>query len=110
MASLSTTSFISRSAAYVLANVNRVNTNGDKYLTKAEAEKLPADLRDNFQNHRGAQGNGQVLAEKFVDRYSKYVAVNARRADANGNGILSEADARRLPVDLQDNFRNAAAR
>lgn len=102
-----TAAFISSSAAYVRATVAKANADKNTYLTKAESAALPADLQDNFGNHRvGAQKNGRVVADKFVERYTAYVAVKAKEADANGNGILSKKEAKNLPVDLQDNFAN----
>lgn len=99
--------FIRSSASYIRANVRGANTNGNTYLTKAEAKGLAKDLKDNFENHRwGAQANGSVTAEKFITRFTDYVAVNAKRADRNGDGFLSASEARSLPRDLQDNFRN----
>ncbi len=99
--------FIRSSASYIRANVRGANTDGNTYLTKAEAKGLAKDLKDNFEHHRwGAQANGSVTAEKFVTRFTDYVAVNAKRADANGDGFISAKEARSLPTDLQDNFRN----
>lgn len=104
-------SFISSSASYIRANVRTANTDKNTYLTKAESSGLARDLRDNFANHRvGAQDNGSVTAEKFITRFTNYVAVNAKKADKNGDGFISKTEARALPVDLRDNFRNYSAR
>lgn len=110
MPTVSTADFIRASAGYIRANVNRANTDKNTYLTKDEAKGLPRDLKDNFENHRwGAQANQSVTAGKFVERFTNYVAVNAKRADVNGDGFITTAEAKRLPADLRDNFRNYAA-
>lgn len=110
MPTVSTADFIRASAGYIRANVQRVNADKNPYLTKAEAKALPRDLKDNFENHRwGAQDNQTVTASKFVDRFTNYVAVNAKRADVNGDGFISGAEVKNLPKDLQDNLRNYAA-
>ncbi len=107
---VSTADFIRSSAGYIRANVSRANADKNSFLTKAEAQALPRDLKDNFENHRwGAQENQAVTAAKFVERFTNYVAVHAQRADVNGDGFLNSMEAKRLPVDLRDNFRNYAA-
>jgi hypothetical protein len=99
--------FIRSSASYVRANVRSANADGNAYLTKAESKALAKDLKDNFTNHRfGAQGNASVTAEKFITRFTDYVAVHAKRADKNNDGFISATEAKTLPKDLQDNFRN----
>ncbi|MBL8957834.1 MAG: hypothetical protein JNK82_44075 [Myxococcaceae bacterium] len=104
---LKTADFIARSAAYVRANVTKANADKNTYLTKAEAKKLPADLRNNYENHRAAQGNKSVVASKFVQKYTDYVAVHAKKADKNNDGFITSAEVKNLPVDLRDNFWNA---
>jgi len=104
---LRTGEFIARSAAYVRANVKKANANKNAYLTKTEAKKLPKDLRNNFENHRKAQGNGTVVASKFIEKYTNYVAVNAKKADKDGDGWVTSLEVKNLPADLRDNFWNA---
>jgi hypothetical protein len=107
MANIRVNEFIRSTRAYVQENVKKANANGNPYLTKAEAKKLPKDLRDNFEAHRvGAQENGRVSVKKFETNYVNYVAVHARRADQNGDGILSARDVTRLPRDVRDNVTN----
>lgn len=107
MANIGVKELIRGSRAYVQESVKKANTNGNPYLTKAEAKKLPRDLRDNFEAHRiGAQDNGRVSVKKFEANYVKYVAVHATRADKNGDGILSARDVTNLPRDLRDNAQN----
>ena len=99
--------FIRSSASYIRANVRQANADGNTYLTKAESKALARDLKDNFENHRwGAQDNGSVTASKFINRFTDYVAVHAKRADVNGDGFISAKEAKTLPKDLQDNFAN----
>ena len=100
--------FIRRSAGYIRANVNRANADGNTYLTKSEAKALPKDLKDNFTNHRfGAQANASVTAQKFIERFTDYVAVNAKKADTDGDGWVTSREVKNLPADLRDNFWNA---
>ncbi len=107
MSSVKVADFIRSSASYIRANVAKANKDGNTYLTKAEAKSLAKDLKDNFENHRwGAQDNGSVTASKFVNRFTDYVAVMAKRADANGDGFITKTEAKKLPTDLQDNFKN----
>jgi len=102
--------FIRSSASYIRANVRSANTDGNAFLTKAESKNLAKDLKDNFDNHRfGAQDNATVTAEKFITRFTDYVAVHAKRVDTNNDGFISAAEAKKLPKDLQDNFRNYSA-
>ncbi len=98
---------IGASKAYVEDRVRKANVNGNPYLTKEEAKKLPADLRDNFEAHRvKGNANSRVAVRQFTQAFVKYVAVKARAADANRDGFLSSAEARKLPKDLRDNFVN----
>ena len=107
MSSVKVADFISSSAAYIRANVARANKDQNSFLTKAEAKSLPRDLKDNFEAHRfGSQDNASVTADKFVAKFTDYVAVMAKRADANHDGFISAAESKNLPVDLQDNLRN----
>jgi hypothetical protein len=107
MSSVRVADFIRSSAAYIRANVKQANTDGNTYLTKAESTGLAKDLKDNFEHHRwGAQANGSVTAQKFVERFTSYVAVNAKKADKNGDGFISATEAKSLPTDLKDNFAN----
>ena len=79
--SLKISSLVARSAGYVKANVAKANTNGNAFLTKAEAKALPKDLQDNYEAHRqGSQDNGVVTAQKFVEKYTDYVAINLSKA------------------------------
>jgi hypothetical protein len=107
MPNIKVNEFIRATRTYVQKSVAKANTNSNPYLTKAEAKKLPKDLRDNFEAHRlGAQDNGRVSVKKFEANFVKYVAVHAERADQNGDGILNARDVSRLPRDLRDNVGN----
>jgi hypothetical protein len=107
MPSFKISDFVASSKSYVKSAVRNANTDGNAYLTKAEAKALPKDLKDNFETHRVlAQDNARVSVSKFTTNYPKYVAVQARAADANGDGILSAAEQKKLPKDLRDNAAN----
>ncbi len=98
--------FVEASRRYAQKSAKKADQDGDGKLSAKEAEKLPKDLRDNFKN----TGRNSVKADTFVDNFVKYVALHAKRADANRDGKLTQTDARRLPADLRDNFRNYSAR
>ncbi len=98
--------FIAASKKYVQDKVAQANVDSNNYLTKTEAKKLPADLRDNFENFRGAQGGDRVSVANFQKSFANYVAAQAHSADRNHDGVLTAADAKKLPKDLQDNFWN----
>lgn len=101
------TEFIRASRDYVQDNVSRANVDGNPYLTKTEAKRLPRDLKDNFEHHRvGGQANARVAVRKLETNFVKYVAANARKADLNGDGWLTAAESKKLPKDLRDNFWN----
>ena len=96
--------FISASSKSMKAAVERANANKNTFLTMAEAAKLPAELKDNFKNHRVGNGSGAVVADDLIENFSRYAALQARKADANGNGVISLLESKNLPADLQDNF------
>jgi hypothetical protein len=107
MAGSSINAFVRSTRGYVTASVKNANLDGNTYLTKAEGKKLPKDLRDNFETHRLlGNGNSTVVAEKFIQKFTDYVAVQARKADVNGDGYLTSAEAKKLPKDVRDNFAN----
>src|SRR3954464_618535 len=107
MAGSSINAFVSSIRGYVTANVKRANVDNNPYLTMAEAKALPKDLKDNYEAHRVlGNGNDRVAANKFIQKFTDYVAVQARMADKNGDGYLSTAEAKKLPKDVRDNFAN----
>jgi hypothetical protein len=82
-----------------------VNTDHNAWVTKAEAAKLPASLKDNYDNYRAARGNRGVTQKEVAASFTAYVTAHALRADKNGDGIISATEARYLPTDLKDNFK-----
>ena len=107
MAGSSINAFVSSIRGYVTASVNRANVDGNPYLTKAEAKALPRDLKDNYEAHRIlGNANDRVAAQKFIEKFTAYVAVQAHRADLNSDGYLTAEEAKRLPKDVRDNFAN----
>lgn len=95
--------FVAASARYVKDAVAQANSDGNPYLTKTEARALPKDLQDNFESYRAGTLNGVVTAGQFVRDYAKYVQVESKRADLDGNDVLDLRELRLLPKDLQDN-------
>lgn len=102
------TKFIAASKQYANSAIDKVNTNGNIYLTLAEEAKLPKDLRDNLKKHRAlAQENGVTVVAKAKKAYGGYVTAKAWAADKTPDGKLTLTEGTRyLPKDLQDNFRN----
>jgi hypothetical protein len=107
MAGSSINAFVKSIRGYVTANVKNANGDANPYLTKTEAKALPKDLKDNYETHRVlGNGNSTVVADKFIQKFTDYVAVQARKADANNDGYLTATEARKLPKDVRDNFAN----
>lgn len=101
VAKVQVSKLIGKSAAIAKNAVHKANVDGNANLTKAEALKLPKALRDNFANYQKAHG-GTVKAEDFIKTYGDYVAAMAKRADTNGDGVLSATEQKKLPKDLAD--------
>lgn len=100
--------FIKASKTYVEKSLEKANANRNAYLSPSEQKKLPKDLRDNLKNAQRGR-TGSVKTKEFATAFTSYVAVQAKKADANKDGVLSAADAGRLPRDLRDNFKNYVA-
>jgi len=107
MAGSSINAFVRSIRGYVTASVKNANVDRNPYLTKTEAKALPKDLRDNYETHRVlGNGNATVVADKFIQKFTAYVAVQAEKADANGDGYLTSTEAKKLPKDVRDNLAN----
>ncbi len=100
-------SFINTLAKYSYATIQRANTNGNGFLTKAEAKNLPVDMQDNYAAHQ--RSHITAGAKMFHDSFVGYAALKVKAADVNKDGWLSAAESRNLPVDLQDNYKNYMA-
>src|SRR3954469_25224833 len=105
MTTIKVNDFIKASKAYVEKSVAKANKNKNGYLSPSEIAKLPKDLRDNLKNSTRGK-TGSVRTSDFTEAFTKYVAVNAKKADSNKDGKLGAADAAKLPKDLQDNLKN----
>lgn len=99
--------FIKASKTYVEKSLEKATQNKNAYLSPSEQKKLPKDLRDNLKNY--GKAGSSVKTKDFTTAFTSYVAASAKKADANKDGVLSAADAGRLPKDLQDNFKNYVA-
>ena len=107
MAGSSINAFVKAARSYVASSVKAANTDKNPYLTKTEAKALPKDLKDNYEAHRVLGNyNSRVAANKFVEKFAGYVAVQAEKADKNHDGYLTQTEAKALPKDLRDNFAN----
>lgn len=103
------TDFVKASRTYVEKSVAKANRNKNAYLSPSEQKKLPKDLRDNLKNSQKGSKAASVRAKAFATAFTSYVALSAKKADKNKDGVLSAADAARLPKDLRDNFKNYVA-
>ena len=107
MAGSSINAFVKSIRSYVTSSVKAANVDANPYLTKTEAKALPKDLRDNYEAHRVlGNGNSRVAANKFVEKFAGYAAVQAEKADKNHDGYLTTVEAKSLPKDVRDNFAN----
>lgn len=97
-------SFVSASNAYGKAAVERANANGNPFLTRKEAEALPADLQDNYERFR--RGSSPVGVRSFVEHHAREAGRETARADLNGDGRINLQELRLLPAHLQDNVAN----
>ncbi len=110
MAGSSINGFVNSIRGYVTANVKKANVDGNTYLTKAESKGLPKDLQDNYEAHRVlGNANSVVVANKFIQKFTDYVAVQANKADVNHDGFLSTIEAKKMPKDVRDNFAHYLA-
>ncbi len=75
-------------------------------LTAAERDWVPDVAKDNFDHVLQTRG-GSVDKNEFLSTFTGYVAANGYSCDTQNNGILSAQDAKALPADLKDNFRDA---
>jgi hypothetical protein len=96
---------VSASKKYIEERVKTANLDGNAYLTIAEAKKLPADLRDNYDAFRKA-GHKSVSVKQLTASFTEFVATSAKKADKNKDGFLTATDAKGLPKELRDNFLN----
>jgi hypothetical protein len=99
--------FIASSARYAKKAATAA-ANASGRIGKAEAKALPKDLQDDFKRMtRG--GKKDVSAAQFAKDQAAYVAAQAKKADADKDGILSATEAKKLPASLKDNYANFAA-
>src|SRR4051812_23791814 len=97
--------FIASSARYAKKAAAAADKNADKKLSKTEAKALPKDLRDDYA--RMAKKKPNVTVASFARDQAAYVAVAAKKADKNKDGIISGPEAKgALPADLRDNYAN----
>jgi hypothetical protein len=75
-------------------------------LTAAERDWVPEVAKDNFDRALNARG-GSIDKGEFLSTFTGYVASLGYTFDKNNNGILSAVDAKQLPADLKDNFKDA---
>lgn len=104
MGSVRTNDFVTAGNRYASQHLRAKNGNADAYITKAEAEKLPADLKDNYRAIQGADSNRQVTVKEFKKAWGDTLKTAAKSADADKNGWLTRAENKRLPNNMRDNL------
>lgn len=97
---------VEASKRYIDAQLQKADVNKNKVLTKLEAKKLAADLKDNFDASQFKLGNGSVRAGDVAKEFVVMMEAWAKAADSNHDGALSTAEVKKLPSTLRDNVLN----
>jgi len=97
---------VTASKRYVDDQLKKADVNKNKVLTKTEAKKLAADLRDNFDASQFKMRSGSVKAKDVAKEFVVMMEAWAKASDKNGDGYLSTTEAKALPKTLRDNYVN----
>lgn len=97
---------VTASKKYVADQLKKADLNKNQLLTKTEAKKLAADLKDNFDASQFKLPSGSVKAADVAKEFVVMVEAWARASDKNGDGYLSKTEAKALPKTLRDNYAN----
>jgi hypothetical protein len=107
--SVSISELVAASGKYVDAQVKKVNTNRNAYVTPTEAKQLAPDLQDNFAQSQFKTAWGSVKASDLSREFMVMMSAWANAADKNGDGRVSLTEAMSMPKNLQDNVANYIA-
>lgn len=97
---------VTASKKYVKDQLAKADVDKNKVLTRTEAKKLAADLRDNFDASGFKLPNGSVKAADVAKEFVVMMEAWAKASDTNGDGYLSTTEAKALPKTLRDNYVN----
>ena len=97
---------VSASKKYVNDQLKKADVDKNKVLTRTEAKKLAADLKDNFDASGFKLPNGSVKAADVAKEFVVMMEAWAKASDTNGDGYLSTTEAKALPKSLRDNYVN----
>lgn len=97
---------VSASKKYVNDQLKKADVDKNKVLTRTEAKKLAADLKDNFDASGFKLPNGSVKAADVAKEFVVMMEAWAKASDTNGDGYLSTTEAKALPKTLRDNYVN----
>lgn len=100
---------VTASKKYVKDQLAKADVDKNKVLTRTEAKKLAADLRDNFDASGFKLPNGSVKAADVAKEFVVMMEAWAKASDKNGDGYLSTTEAKALPKTLRDNYVNWVA-
>jgi len=97
---------VSASKKYVNDQLKKADVDKNQVLTRTEAKKLAADLKDNFDASGFKLPNGSVKAADVAKEFVVMMEAWAKASDKNGDGYLSTTEAKALPKTLRDNYVN----
>lgn len=97
---------VQASKKYVDAQIKKADVNKNKLLSKTEAKRLAADLKDNFDASQFKLGTGSVRASDVAREFVVMMEAWAKAADTNHDGYLSTTEVKKLPSTLRDNVLN----
>ena len=85
----------------IRTNLTAADTDGDGQVSASERQGLAADVRP-LADATADQyvGGGDLPVDAYVNAYSDYASRATARADANADGVLSDAEQRNLPVEV----------
>lgn len=99
--------FVASTKRYAKKAALAADKDKNNKLSKTEAKGLPKDLRDDYA--RQAKTKSVITPAGFAQDQAAYVAASAKQADADGDGLLSAAEAKNLPRSLKNNYADYVA-
>ena len=82
-------------------NLTAADTDGDGQVSASERQGLATDVRPLADATADKYvGGGDLPVDAYVNAYSDYASRATARADANADGILSDAEQRNLPGEV----------
>ena len=85
----------------IRTNLTAADTDGDGQVSATERQGLAPDGRPLADATADKYvGGGDLPVDAYVNAYSDYASRATARADANADGVLSDAEQRNLPVEV----------